>query len=129
MSFYFQSIGKKSAVAAAASDKKDLPDHVKKLIAAVLNNPTNDVIDSAMVELSGHGGNLKLEIREFVPALGVPFRTTVGYGDDGKPTPAQCEAMEWAAGRSLASDGKPLPDEASASAKLGYASWKPPGSC
>lgn len=126
MSFYFESIGKKSAVAAAATNKRDMPDNIKSFLTSMLNNPTNDAIDSVVVSVQGHGGSCKVEIREFVPEAAPVLRTPVGYGDNGLSalSAEDAAAIEWTAGRRLAQANQPLPDAATEMAKEGYESWK-----
>jgi hypothetical protein len=72
MSFYFNSIGKKKAVSAAVTDSKSVPEPLKKAIVELLALPTNEAIDSASVDISGHGGSFRLEVKEFIPAREKP---------------------------------------------------------
>jgi hypothetical protein len=127
MSFSIYSTGKLADVRAdvikQAADPEyihpALTDAILIFIDALLENSEHMAPDSVRIECAGHRGteyqsSLNLTITPFRAAPAAAVAPTISN-----------EALEFEAGRNIVLVGRPLPDAASDSAKLGYSSVTP----
>lgn len=81
MSFHAHSVGKKSAVILVIAGNVNVPSCLKKAVEEMLSQKTNDSIDGASVEVSGHGATFTLAVREFALAADNSLEKALGQVD------------------------------------------------